>query len=337
MLADTKLRMERTEDTPPRKIPGPERSARFSEQQGRISGLVIDGLNEPSFALLDLCQQQAEEDAIKHITLEQCTCRIQELQGIKRDRTVETDSSGYFKVSSKPQEQTASLGSDHKIRTALLRRALAYDQSGVMSFDALERWHNLLYSTMDREPPPGYSAVSMSQAMAADKNMFVLLAEECRTGLSRDANGLLPADEALKSLSKDARITFILLPLPGRSSGSNAGSQILDGQPPPTGRPSKKARRDAAIAAAAAAGLPKGTKGLGKGRGKGKGKGKFELPPALAGMWKIIKGDRACTDFNLPCGCTLCAVGEKCTKGIHLCMKPRCGGAHSLQECTFAG
>ena len=57
-VADAKIRVEQSEDAAPRKLPAPERAARYTVQKNRLTGLVWSLALEPSHRLLDRVQQQ---------------------------------------------------------------------------------------------------------------------------------------------------------------------------------------------------------------------------------------------------------------------------------------
>ena len=88
------------------------------------------------------------------------------------------------------------LSSDMKVREAFIRRALAYDQCGMISFETLDSWTDKLFRAMDREPPKGYRKVSLDQALAADKELWTLVAESTSAGVAALPDGTQPVDDA---------------------------------------------------------------------------------------------------------------------------------------------
>ena len=215
VMTDAKCRMDRTEETVPRKLPAPERSQRHREQSNKYPGISISGWNEPSHSLLDECQSQLEEHTLRFIPLEKCTCRMQELDGVKKIKEAKEDSSGFLKISSSDQSPTFDHQGDmFKIRQAFLRRALAYDSCGICSFPVSEAWANKLFDTMQRDPPPMFLPVSLWQVMDADKQLFARLAEKCRDGLGPSAAGILPVEQAIRDLMVDVHLNQYLVHLP---------------------------------------------------------------------------------------------------------------------------
>lgn len=332
VLSDTKVRMERTDDAAPRKMPGAERSARHREQTLRLVSTQITQDNEPSHALLDLAQQLVEDAQIKYLSLDKCTSRVQELQGVKVDSSLVKDSNGAIRIVAKEEGPSADLSTDYRIRQAFLRRGLALDQSQLIGFDVHERWVNSLFSAMSRTPPPGYSAVSLDQVLAADRELFVCLGEECRDGVGLDGRGRRIVEEAMKALMTDARIAYLILPLPsGSSSSSSAAKQPslpVPGLPSLPGK-GKRALRTIAKRNAIANNTTATTT-----KGKGKGKGKTSsMPQELQGCWSRVDGEQVCFNFNLGRCSESVAVGAKCSKGVHKCCGVACKGLHSYSQC----
>jgi hypothetical protein len=155
-LADTRARVERSDDSVPRKMPAPERGARLTAQRGRLNSVDISGCNEPSHNLIDIVHSMLEEGMIRYLPLERCTYRGQELQS----------------SSSKSLAAVAEVNTDYLARQAFLRRSLAFDQSQIISFATHEKWVNTLFENMQRPAPAGYTRTSLSQILAADLEMF---------------------------------------------------------------------------------------------------------------------------------------------------------------------
>jgi hypothetical protein len=344
MMADTRGKIERTEDSAPRKLPAPERAHRLAIQAARLApALIISDWNEPSHALLDAVQQQMDEAQLKYMPVEACTCRLQEIAGIKKVPTTMTDKNGFIRVEHVSEELTLVCGGDlFKVRQALLRRALAYDQAGIIRFEIMEQWHNHLLEALQRDPPPGHRRVGLEQMLLADREIFIRMIENCRAGLLPDVvTGVGPADSAMSRLQMDARITVFLLPLPGSSASSSRGEGLgspgLPGQGTSRIALRRKRQREESVTARPSVQASKGgAKGRGdKGKGKGKkGKGKgSSMPAGLEGCINKINGTNICYGFNLGnCPHTV-ASGDACEKGLHKCCKPGCGGDHPFYSC----
>lgn len=345
VLSDTKSRVDRTDESLPRKLPMPERTQRHEAQVAKLVGISITDWNEPSHTLLDMVQQQLEDAMVRHIPVELCTCRMQELSGVKKELFSSTDKAGFIKVGERDAALHIECGQDFfNIRQALLRRSLAYDQSNIIQYSTMEAWHSYLFETMQREAPPGHNKVSLHQALSADRQIFARISESCRHGLAPGPRGELPADIAMKALQVDMRITTFILQLPGSGAGS---SKVLGNNAPSEPKEGKRfswkehkaAIKTKAIAAPYQAPAGKGHKGGAKGGKGAKGKGKGNRPsrpPGLEGTWTTHKGKAMCDAFNLGNCSEAGAVtaGQSCSKGLHVCCKPFCGESHAYHQCT---
>ena len=335
-VADARSRVEGSSDDPPKKMPAPERAARYEQQKSRLTGLIWTSALEPSNALVDRIQQQFEENQGAFVSLELCTSRLQELSGVKKDKEISAaiEPSHLLKITSKEPDIKASLASDLALRQAFRRRALAYDQCNLVSFEVLEIWAEKLFASMEQIPPPGYSQVTRFQITAADKELFVKVLETCRAGIvptispSKDGGNIVrPMQAAIERLIDDPTVLFHLLALPISGSGNRKKLANIDEEMDEEEHQPKKHKP---------ANGPGKAKVVGKGKGKGKGKSKGKadkLPPALTGCWKLIKGKPGCKWFNVGTCHSQAAAGEECKFGIHLCMSPGCGLPHPAFSC----
>ena len=353
MLAEAKHLVERPDDAAPRKVPAPERNTRHQQQAARLVGVAIAGVNEPSHAVLDLVQQQVEEGVVKWISLEKCTCRTQELQGVKVTPDVTRDKRGFLRIENVSESgDIADTSSDMKLRQAFLRRALAYDQSSLISFDVSEAWADAIFAAAQRQAPLGFTSPSLSRGLDADRMMFVLLGEECRAGIAPLPNGDRPLEIKMLQLLHDARIAFMLLPTMV-SHGHHNQPAVRDGrhdsgQKAHVSINSRQIQRRQDFLALKSHGNGKaGKSGSGRGKG-GKGvknddsmpdsiKSYFAAGGRLAGCWYKVNRQRVCAKFNLGICPAKIADGSKCSHGMHLCCTKQCGGKHAYSECTQRG
>ncbi len=134
-LSDMRTRVERKEDDAPRKLPVPERAVRLENQKKRLGGLKLEGPLLPAHCLVDKVCQQLEDGQLKYLAPHDCPSREQELLGIKKSSAIALDGAGNLKVSATDVTAKADLSSDMKIKEAFVRRALAYDQCGLASFE----------------------------------------------------------------------------------------------------------------------------------------------------------------------------------------------------------
>ena len=332
-VSDARIRVERTDDAPARKLPAPERAARHQAQKDRLVGLVWTLHLKPSYALLDRVQAQVEENVPAYVEPELCTSRHQELANIKKESAAKIDiASGILKLTEKDVPDKAETQSDYNLRLAFRRRSLAYDQSGICSYEIMEEWAEKLFAAMAETPPPGYNAATRAQILAADKALFSKICERCRTGILPVAarGGLVrPIEVAIEKFENDVNVTFNLLPLPSMTSSKPSGSKPID-----------KEMDESAKEGKGWAGRRASPYGGGKGRGGKNGKGGKggknagkKLPYELKGCWSHVKGKQACPWFNMAKCRSKTKPGENCNLGIHLCMAPGCGEPHPAVTC----
>ena len=103
-----------------------------------------------------------------------------------------------------------------------------------------------LLGQLTREAPVGFSKVTSSQVVRADRELFTLMAQEIQGPLQPDMRGEMPMDKKMAELRTDPRVTMFLLPLPKSvaKEGDKAAatsSTTKPAQPAPL-RPAKKAK-----------------------------------------------------------------------------------------------
>lgn len=343
-IADTKVRIEQNEDTLPRRLPAPERAARHLQQKSRLNGLTWSMTLEPSHRLLDKVQQQLEDNTASYISLDMCTCRQQELAGVKREPGVKVDPvTGAMRVIETETDSMANTSTDYLLRMAFRRRALAYDQTNLCTFENMELWTEKLFSALHESPPAGYSGPTRERILSADRQLFSKIIENCRDGVAlrtdSTGNSVRPIESSMLAFFNDPTVIFNLLPLPSTSSSSSSDKRPVEDATEPVAkrrRGGKQKGTGKSQGSDTQAQQPYQQKGRGKQgkNSKGKGKGEFvPLPPSLRGCWPKIKGQRACIFFNMGTCNNQVAPGAECPQGVHLCMAPRCGEPHPAVTC----
>ena len=315
-LADMKSKVDRTENDEPKSLPAAEREVRLRDQKNRLVGVVITPATQPSNALVDRCFQQLDDQIIKYIPLHKCASREAEMSSTDKERSLVFDASGNLKVNVKSKECYASVSNDMQVRDAMVRRALAYDQAGLISFETLNKWIQRLFECMARSPPPGYSHISLDQILAADREIFKLVSDATASAVAPQPGGIKPVDDVFERLTVSPEVMFFVLPLPGRSnqsqfSSSSDGHNIVK-------NPFQKRHEQAG----------KGGK-QGKG-GKSQGKGSApSLPDGCVSKWN---GKPICFAFNRG-RCTRVKPGKRCNLGFHVCYKRDCHKLTPFLEC----
>lgn len=334
-LAEMKAKIDRSDESAPKRLPPAERSARYDMQVKKLTGLSLVGELECSNALIDEVFQQREDETVRYLAPEKCTKRESEILGDKKKETsLKVAAGGNLTVSAKEADLQADTSTELRVKYALMRRALAYDQCGLVDYETLASWSDYLYEQVMRPPPDNYRSISMDQALAADKALFICAARATRAGISPKPDGTKPLEDALVAARRDPQVAMLLMPLPKGGGGGGGGGSGGSGGAGNGAGPGKKVKQW----------QNKGDKGKGKGgkatkgSGKGKGKqGKFSkgprMPEKLVGMHSMTPdGYRICYDFNLE-GCSEGKAGQTCSKGKHCCCRPGCYKDHPLYEC----
>ena len=333
VLTDAKARIERTESTEPRKIPMPEKSARLDEQRRRLSHLEITTDIEPSHQLIDDVSQMVEDGVLRHISVEKCTSRRQEMGHIRKEPSMKIDSAGGIKLVQKSSTLGADTSSSLLLRLAFQRRSLAFDQCRVVTYVVHEKWVNHLFSQLSHIPPPGYAGVTLEQILQADVELWTILSNECRSGLTAVADGALPVEQALRQHMFAPQVTYAILPLPlgkfHQSKQNKRKSQSDDDDKAPRKKPKGNGKGQAKSS--------KGGKSDGK-QSKAPSKSKaaevFDSLSELKGMWSTVRGNPLCARYQL--GTCLeegnTSPGGWCSKGMHACCVPKCFEKHSMKD-----
>lgn len=313
-VSEMRAKVEKTEQSAPRKMPVPERASRFAAQKNRLSGVIITSDLEPSHSLVDFVMAIVEDNTLRYIDPNKCTSRAQELLGVKSETVQKADKQGFIKQEITRVEEEADLADSMKIRTALQRRSLALDIAGIMGYEFSEEYHNYLFSLMAMTVPDGYRQIDTVQLLNADRVIYLRMMEFTREGVIVLPNGVKPLELALTEARKHPLVTCALQPL-ARATGSGKGGK--------GGRAQKQ--KQSPYQQGKKSGEAKGAK---KGAKKGPG-----LPPSFAGLWtRTTEGYNVCFDNNLPHGCNLPVADGWCARGQHVCMGCHLPG-HALAAC----
>ena len=198
-----------------RKLPVAEKAARLRDQEARLPGIRIRGEMQPSYALIDMVSQIKETDSIVWIAPSKCSKRDAEVQNNAKDKPVTLSlEQQMVKLATTEDHVAVDTSTDLQLQWALQRRGLAFDQCALISNAEHELWVQQLLTQMTREPPSGFSKVTASQVIRADRERFTVIAQEIQGPLKADATGVFPMEKKLKELRHDPRITMYLLPLP---------------------------------------------------------------------------------------------------------------------------
>ena len=327
-LQDMRTRIERPTDSTPTRVMPAERAARYDDQVARLVGLKLTGPLEPSHQLIDAVFSLVDENALKYLPIHSLTSRDQEMNGEKEDGDLKQYvirlTAGALNAKEKSDELRADLGSDLKIRFALQRRALAFDQAALITFETHDAWISLLFYRMSETPPQGFFHVSMEQCLRADRKLFMKMSEACRSNINAVPGQARPLDVAMARLVDHSDVLYLIAPL-----AHPTNYQATPWKDEPRSGPYE--------AKGKGKGRPKGgSKGRGKGK-KGKGKkGKdesFSQGPPPGCISKTEDGRNICYGFNRPGGCQQPVTAGKCVRGHHICGRANCHGNHPSYDC----
>ena len=327
-VSDLRQKVVATEEDQPKRIPAAERAARYNEQKLRLPGLPLDGVHECSHALLDSVMQQYEHDECKWISLGSCTSRAQEQMGARKDAAFSLQSDGQLRIQPAKVTATADVSTDLKVKQAFTRRGLAYDQAGLIDFSTHSRWVEQMFKAMERAVPEHFGNITVQQCLDADKELWRLMADECRAGVVPSAGGAKPLDAALEKFRTHSDVLYFILPFSKRTAVASSSSTTLT--LPDAEISNRKRKREENEKRK---GDGKGKKGK-KGGGKNiKGAGDTRMPDGCVNKTKT--GQNICFRFNSPGGCTFNnRAGGSCSRGAHVCARPNCGEAHSAVACN---
>ena len=227
-----------------------------------------------------------------------------------------------------------------------MRRGVALDMAGVMSFEAHERLRRSLINALADDPPPGYAPASIAQLERADLYAFQKLAEYTREGLRGTIPSRPPLDTHLDRILDSSRYLMLLQPL---ASGRPAASSHEQQPAPARTKRAENDRKDAQIE-----NLKRQVENLRKksrtepasssgGRTKPKQRGKANrdstpMPKSLQGHFNSTKDGPICFGFNLPAGCEDARTGGKCKRGQHVCCHRDCPdrASHGFASCPLS-
>lgn len=321
LLAILKEQVMNPEPSVARKVPPAERETRLANLKGRLVGVLVEGHSEPSHSLLDAATQLYDQNVLRFIPLEKCYSRLTELSFTNKPRSklLEVESSKVV-IRDKDAEFESSVQSSYQALEAFKRRGLALDFANVMSFTCHDKYVQLLFAHLNREPPAGYHRCSVSQLLAADKAAWCNLIEK-NVKPRPDAAGVLALDSKLEEALKSYEVSFTLLPMVSKPAAKSA---------PVPSQPAAKPSNPFT-----AKGGKKGQnrfRPYGKGKGKSKTKYETRVPNeirAAGGTASTPDGDPICFDYSLK-KCKETASDGRCRKGYHLCCI--CYGPHCMLD-----
>jgi hypothetical protein len=320
-VAAIRLRVEPQQEGQIKRLPPQERDERMRKQAASITGFAIQGDYEPAHAVVDFFTTMLEECAPRYLPLSKCISREQELQSQRVDKRIVVLEDQQLQVKNRAPDAVADLSTDLKVQNAFIRRGLACEQAGLISYATHEKVRHAFMAHMTRAAPGGFKAPDIAAVLRADKELWMKAFERCKSSIRMEPSGKLPMDVALFDLYNGPEVVFHLLPTPAaagtkrqRSPESPTETKTQADPPQPKGKPAAKP----------------------KNKNKKRTGDRVKVPDSLKGYSGMNKDNlRVCYNYNLPHGCSN-GTHEKdghtrCVKGCHECIK--CGGKHSMQTC----
>ena len=313
-VAAIRQRVEPQQEGQIKKLPPQERDERIKRQSEKITGFSIQGDYEPGHSVVDPFTTMLDECSAKYLPLSKCISREQELQTMKADKRIVVLEDQQLQIKNRAPEATADLSTGLKVKNAFVRRGLACEQAGLMTYETHERIRHVFMSHITRTPPPGFRAPDIAAVLRADRELWMKSFEVCKSNLRVGHDGQHPLDKAMLSLYNSAEVVFPLLPTPGSAPAKRARSPDTEPSKPaePRAKPKPNPKRKT---------KPE----------------RVKVPEALKGFIGLNKHKaRVCYNYNLLHGCSNSTHEkdgrQRCVKGNHECIK--CGGSHGLQSCN---
>ena len=183
-----------------------------------MKGLIYDQFLEPAHALTGKLQAMLEDGVVTYLAPEKCISRHDEIQSTKNDQQLSFDAQGNVQVTKAENQLNCDVTSELRLRQCLTRKALAFDQIKLCSFDVMETWYNATLQALMRKPPAGHKYVTIQQTLAADRELWSLLSQNTRGKLKVMVGRSPPLDGELGNMGRSPPVLCFMTPLPGQTS-----------------------------------------------------------------------------------------------------------------------
>ena len=338
LAASDATRLATNDQEPLVKLHPVERETRRKALADRITGFSLNGELDPSTRLVDRLSTILQTGLVKYVPWARCTSARAELLEQPEVQQLTLGPNGTLIKACESEGPACDVSTDLAMDSALRRRALAGEVAGLIGYDIMQVWHEMLKEALFDDPPPSYARVSYSQLVSADMELWKQVAARCRDGCKQlTSEGCTAFQSAWVSCMADVRLRLILQPLPrsGASSSSSGGAPVSH----PSSIESKLLTRLNDLKNEMNT-LKRKHESVRDGpsnkKGKGKGKGKRNvprMPSELTGMHhRTSRNEPICFDFNMRKGCPHAPAGGKCKNGMHVCCKPGCYANHPVFE-----
>ena len=318
-VTEIQNKMQKNPSDTPKTIPLAERLVRVEEQRDRLKGLIYDQFLEPAHALTDKIQAMLEDGVVTYLAPEKCISRHDEIQCTKSDQQLSFDAQGNVKVTKADTQLSCDVTGELKLRQCLTRKALAFDQIKLCSFDVMETWHNTMVQALMRKPPSGHKFVTIQQIMSADQELWNFLSQNTRGKLKVMVGQPPSLDGELQTLGKSPSVLCFMTPLPGQVQKVDTPKTPLQTTPKPS---SPKTPQQPPK-------TPSGTKRKFEGGGSTVKEMLQNMPPNCTS--KTEQNKFICLHFNN--GTCRRQKAASCNMGAHICYFKGCGKKRLYIEC----
>ena len=85
---------------------------------------------------------------------------------------------------------------------------------GIASYEVMRKWIDRLFALYAQFPAPGFSRISQSQLLRADRQAFIRMSELFTGSLKAPIAAGKPLDPYIEKLESDMTVTYFRLPVP---------------------------------------------------------------------------------------------------------------------------
>ena len=262
--------------------------------------------------MIDLAFHIVETGALTYIGPSKCHSREMEIQAESKQKAKQiiTIEQGSLRSSSSSGLSDVDTSTELRLFFALQRRHLAFELVNLLSWQPCQIWLDKLMGSLLHEAAHSGPALSLTQILRADREIFNIMASEFSGALIGEKDKPPPLDAVFLRLMHDPRVNVHLIALPRVAPGVNGGN--------PKGN-----KREADHGG--------GNKPHPLKRPRTGDKEPARVPEELKGLkLRTSEGKPMCWHFNLSKGCNNPTKNGRCKFGYHTCMKclrPKHGAA----------
>lgn len=130
----------------------------------------MEGLNEPSNALIEECCQQFESRVLRYIEPTKCGSREAEIVSGKSDKKLRIDGTNLTVKETKTNPDEA-VNTAYNLALCLRRRGIAYEFANLISYSAHEQYAEKLLRHLSMDAPPNFAQTTIQQVLKADQQV----------------------------------------------------------------------------------------------------------------------------------------------------------------------